>query len=79
MKHNALIVGLAVALLAGCTTYPRGASAWEYKILNGKVFGSENRLDAELNNQVADGWEIVPPIHYGQNDWGYALLRRHRK
>jgi len=80
MKNNyVLIAGLAVSLLAGCATYPRATNAWEYKILNGKFFGSENRLDAALNNQVADGWELVPPIHFGENDWGYALLRRQKK
>ena len=80
MKSNyVLIAGLAMSLLTGCATYPGGNSAWEYKILNGKVFGEADRLDAAMNNQVADGWEIVPPVHYGQNDWGYALLRRQKK
>jgi hypothetical protein len=75
----ALIVALAISLLVGCATPSHRASAWEYKILEGKVFGSEKRLDTAINQHVADGWEFFSPIHYGNEDWGFILLRRSKK
>lgn len=80
MKTNyALIIVLAAWLLTGCATSSPQSSACEYKMLNGKVFGTEQRLDDALNRHVADGWNISSPVHYGGNDWGYVLLQRAKK
>ena len=79
MKTNRFIVALAALLLTGCATTSPRHSEWEYKILNGKVFGTEQRLDDALNRHVADGWEMISPIHFGANDWGWAVLKRHKR
>jgi hypothetical protein len=74
-----LIVLLWVFLLTGCATSSPPPRTWEYKILNGKVFGPEQRLDDALNSHIAEGWKIVSPVHFGANDWGYAVLKRPKK
>jgi len=80
MKHTfALIALLVVSLLAGCATSSNRTSAWEYKLVEGKVFGPQNRLDAAINKQVTDGWEVFSPIRYGAEDWGFTMLRRPTK
>ena len=80
MRHKyALVAALTLSLLAGCATCPSGTSKWEYKLVEGKVFGNEKRLDVAINNYVADGWDLFSPIHYGGDDYGWILLRRPRK
>ena len=75
-----LISASIVALmLVGCTTSPPRSSAWEYRIIEGKVYGDEKRLDAKLNDFIADGWQIDSPVHFGGNDWGFVVLKRHKK
>ena len=87
-SHLTFVLVLAGCLLTGCatcsrptsaSTCPRPASAWEYKILAGKVYGTANRLDAAINEHTVDGWEFVPPISLGTEDWGFAVLRRPKK
>jgi hypothetical protein len=77
--HFGLVVLLAAFFLTGCATSSPRSTTYEYKILNGKVFGPEQRLDDALNLHIADGWKVVSPVHFGANDLGYAVLKRPEK
>jgi hypothetical protein len=77
--RHIICASVVMLMLVGCATSPNRPSAWEYKIIEGKVFGDEKRLDARLNDFIADGWQIDSPVHFGGNDWGFVLLKRHKK
>jgi hypothetical protein len=83
MKTNrAGIKTFASGVLAGATlVFGIGATAnsasktWEYKVVQGAVFGNEGMLDGALNANVADGWEFVSASP-SLDKYGFAIMRR---
>jgi hypothetical protein len=52
--------------------------SWEYKIVAGKVLGSESQLDSAINTSTAQGWEFVSASP-STEQWGFAVMKREKK
>ena len=75
---KSLVLGalLAIAIFVSVGAAPDGPSAWEYKVVTGRVYGGD-KLEAVINNHVAQGWQFVSASGVGDSS-GFAVLRREK-
>ena len=83
MRHKFNIKSLALGALLGAVVMfsiaaTTGKSAWEYKIIEGKLERlagtSAPLLGEQLDKAAADGWEVVTAAHA---EFGpFVILRR---
>jgi len=70
------MLGAAIVLSVAAAADPAARNQWEYKTIEGRVFGNEpTRLDEAINTHVADGWELVS-AHPLADHFGFVVLRR---
>lgn len=82
MKKFDIKSALVGALLAVVVTFSVAAAtgsrtAWDYKVVTGRVFQDE--LGKAINSSVADGWEFVSASGPNNENWGFAVLRKEKK
>jgi hypothetical protein len=72
------LLGIAIVLSIGAAADSR--TAWEYRVVVGKVFGAErdDGLDAAVNKAVSERWEFVSANHSTER-YGFAVMRREKQ
>jgi len=75
---KSLVLGalLAIVIFVSVGAAPDGPSAWEYKVVTGRVYGGE-KLETVINNYVAQGWHFISASGVGDSS-GFAVMRRER-
>ena len=75
---KSLVLGavLAIAIFVSVGAAPDGPSAWEYKVVTGRVYGGD-KLETVINNHVAQGWQFVSASGVGDSS-GFAVMRREK-
>lgn len=71
---SGVLAGAILVFTIGATVNSAPKS-WEYKVVQGAVFGNEAMLDGALNASVADGWEFVSASP-SLDKYGFAIMRR---
>jgi hypothetical protein len=51
---------------------------WEYRVVQGAVFGQEGRLEDAMNKSAADGWEFVSASPSLER-YGFAVMKRQKQ
>ena len=51
---------------------------WEYRVVQGVVFGNEGKLEDAINGQAAQGWDFVSASP-SKDQYGFAVMRREKK
>ena len=77
---KSLVLGalLAIAIFVSVGAAPDGPSAWEYKVVTGRVWEkADNKLENVINNHVAQGWQFVSASGVGDSS-GFAVMRREK-
>jgi uncharacterized membrane protein YqgA involved in biofilm formation len=72
------LVGASIVLSVAATTTSRNRAIWEYKLVQGAVWGNDATLDNGINSQVAQGWDFVSASHSTEH-YGFAVMRREKK
>jgi len=75
---KSLVLGalLAIVIFVSVGAAPDGPSAWEYKVVTGRVYGGE-KLETVINNHVAQGWQFISASGVGDSS-GFAVMRREK-
>lgn len=76
-----MMAGAAILVSVAAATTPGSRTTWEYKVAPGKVLGrtgNEVNLEDEINNRVAQGWELVS-VSPSSGDFAFAVMRREKK
>jgi len=69
-----LLLACAVALVfTGCAT-EHHARAYDYKIISGHIGTSLPPLEKQLDQAVADGWQVVSSG--SDNEMGFIVLKK---
>ena len=76
---KSLVLGalLAIVIFVSVGAAPDGPSAWEYKVVTGRVYGGGDKLETVINNHVAQGWHFISASGVGDSS-GFAVMRRER-
>ena len=76
---KSLVLGalLAIAIFVSVGAASDGPSAWEYKVVTGRVYGGTAPLETVINNHVAQGWQFISASGVGDRS-GLAVLRREK-
>ena len=72
------LVGASVTLSVAAGTISGNRTTWEYKVVQGKVFGNEAKLEDAINTSTGQGWDFVsasPSV----DQYGFAVMRREKK
>ena len=69
---------LGMAIVFSVAAANEGRMVWEYKVVSGKVLGTESPLDSVINRSVNEGWEFVSAAHSTEH-YGFAVMRREKK
>ena len=50
---------------------------WEYRVVQGAVFGQEGRLEDAINKSAVEGWEFVSASP-SLDKYGFAVMKRQK-
>ena len=85
MKSKFNLKIFCVGVLAGViAVLSIGAAAdvaprqWEYRVVQGAVFGQEGRLEDAMNKSAVDGWEFVSASP-SLKRYGFAVMKRQKQ
>ncbi len=70
------VLGAAIMFAVGAATSNSNRTAWEFKVVNGKVF--QHEFEKALNAAAEEGWEFVSASPY-VDQFAWAVMKREKK
>ena len=72
------LAGAFIMLSVAAATTAGNHATWEYKVVQGTVFGKEAQLEDYINSATVQGWDLVSASH-SKDQYGFAVMRREKK
>jgi hypothetical protein len=73
-----VLVGASIMLSVAAATTAGNRTTWEYKVVQGTVFGKDAQLEDYINSHAAQGWDFVSASP-SKDQYGFAVMRREKK